>query len=322
MVALVEGTTLPHLNVGLLDLESASLTAAGPNEVYISGIKYAGAPVSARIKYDAGTATATALFEGSNLVADSLQLDAAQPSLQEDGLVISNVGIEGRAHTLTLTRGADGQVVVDARDDGWDVRTRGELARDNLIRAGNFLVNGFAGGQALSGEGSWASQGGSVIQTDADATHAKFSIPADQSGDALLFGFSANAEGGSKVGFGMHILASSTPTSANTWNYGKSYLLWVTQDPFYDSEDLHLQLYESADDNTLMWLASSKIPQGLSSLINVEALYRDTGMTTLLVNGEEQLTVNVGTGIRGGDTIALRTLHGPVEFTQVYVAAP
>ena len=322
IAALMEGSSLPGLNVGLLDLEAASLSAAGPNEVYISGIQYAGAPVSARIRYDAGTATATALFEGANLVADSLQLDAAQPSLEDDMLVISNVGIEGRAHTLTLTRGADGQVMVTASDDGWDVRTRGELARDNLIRTGNFVVNGFAGGEALPGEGTWDSQGGSIVQSDADSTHAKFSIPADQSADTLLFGFSANADGGSKVGFGLHILASATPDSGNTWNYGNSYLLWVTQDPFYDSEDLHLQFYESADDNTLMWLASSRIPHGLSSMINVEALYRDTGMTTLLVNGEEHLTVNVGTGVRGGDTIALRTLHGPVEFTQVYVAAP
>ena len=322
IAALMEGSTLPGLNIGLLDLEAASLSAAGPNEVYISGIQYAGAPVSARIRYDAGAATATALFEGANLVADSLQLDAAQPSLQDDKLVISNVGIEGRAHTLTLTRGADGQVMVAASDDGWEVRTRGELARDNLIRSGNFVVNGFAGGQALQGEGTWDSQGGSVVQSDADSTHAKFSIPADQSADKLLFGFSANADGGSKVGFGLHILASATPDSGNTWNYGNSYLLWVTQDPFYDSEDLHLQFYESADDNTLMWLASSRIPHGLSSMINVEALYSDTGMTTLLVNGEEQLTVNVGTGVRGGDVIALRTLHGPVEFTQVYVAAP
>ena len=322
VAALMEGSSLPGLNVGLLDLESATLSAAGANEVYISGIQYAGAPVSARIRYDAGTATATALFEGANLVADSLQLDAAQPMLEDDKLVISNVGINGRAHTLTLTRGDDGQVMVVPSDDGWEVRTRGELARDNLIRGGNFVVNGFAGGQALVNEGSWTAQAGSVIQTDTAATHAKYSIPADQSASELLFGFSANAEGGQKVGFGLHILASATPQSGNTWNYGKSYLLWVTQDPFYDSEDLHLQFYESADDNTLMWLASSRIPHGLSSMINVEALYRDTGMTTLLVNGEEQLTVNIGTGVSGGDRIALRTLGGPVEFTQVYVAAP
>ena len=322
MAAIVAGSSLPGLNAGLLDLESASLTAAGPNEVYISGIQYAGAPVSARIRYDAGTATATALFEGASLVADSLQLDAAQAKLDEGTLVISNVGIEGRAHTLTLTRDADGQVMVAASDDGWDVRTRGELARDNLIRLGNFVVNGFGGGQALAGEGSWTTRSGSVVQTDADASHAKYAIPADQSASELLFGFSANAEGGRKVGFGLHILASATPSSGNTWNYGKSYLLWVTQDPFYDSEDLHLQFYESADDNTLMWLASSRIAHSLSSMINVEALYRDTGMTTLLVNGEEHLTVNIGTAVTGGDAVALRTLGGPVEFTQVYVAAP
>ena len=320
--SLAMGSTLPGLNPSLLDLESASLTPAGPNEIYISGIQYAGANVSARIRYDAGTATAMALFEGPNLVGDSLQMDAAQARVEDDSLVVTNVGIEGRAHTLTLTRAADGSVSVSASEDGWEVRTRGELTRDNLIRAGNFVVNGFAGGQALPGEGSWNAKGGSVEQTDAGATHAKFSIVADQSAPELLFGFSAKADGGKKVGFGLHVLASATPESGNTWNYGESYLLWVTQDPFYDSEDLHLQFYESADDNTLMWLASSRIPHGLDSMINVEALYRDTGMTTLLVNGEEQLTVNVGRGISDGDAIALRTLGGPVEFTQVYVAAP
>ena len=42
---------------------------------------------------------------------------------------------------------------------------------------------------------------------------------------------------------------------------------------------------------------------------------------TLLVGGEEQLSLNIGTEISAGDSIALRSLGGPVEFTQVYVAA-
>ena len=319
---LTEGIPLVGINPGLLDLGSARLTIAGPDSIYISGIQYAGKDVSTRIRYSQGTATAEAVFESTADLADVLNMHAAQVEVVGDALVVSNVGISGRAHTLTLTFNDEGGVDISAQDDGWAVRTVGELRRDKLITEGTYLVNGFAGGKALPNEGAWSESGGSVVQTDSGASHAKYTIPASQSGAELLFGVTASAgEGSHKVGFGLHLLASDTPESGNTWNYGRSYLIWATRDPFYDTDATHLQFYESRDNNTLTWLASRLIDQSLSAPLTLEALYQNNGIVTLLVGGEEQLSLNVGTEISAGDSIALRSLGGPVEFTQVYVAA-
>jgi nucleoid-associated protein YgaU len=310
------------INPGLLNLESARLTIAGPNSIYISGIQYAGKDVSARVRYSQGTGTAEAVFQSTSNLVDVLDMNAAEVELVGDALVMSNVGIRGRAHTLTLTFNDEGGVDVAAQDDGWAVRTVGELRRDRLITEGTYVVNGFAGGQPLANEGAWSESGGSVVQTDSGASHAKYTIPASQSGAEILFGVTASADDGSdKVGFGLHLLASDTPASGNTWNYGRSYLIWATRDPFYDTDATHLQFYESRDNNTLTWLASRSIDQSLSSPLTLEALYQSNGMVTLLVGGEEQLSLNLGSTIDAGDRIALRSLGGPVEFTQVYVAA-
>ena len=318
---LTEGIPLMNINPGLLDLESARLAIAGPDSIYISGIKYAGKDVSTRIRYAQGTGTAEAVFQSTSSLADVLNMHAAQIELAGDALVVSNVGIRGRAHTLTLTFNDAGGVDVSAQDDGWAVRTVGELRRDTLITEGTYLVNGFAGGKALPNEGAWSESGGSVVQTDTGASHAKFMIPVAQSGSEMLFGVTASAGDGDKVGFGLHLLASDTPKSANTWNYGRSYLIWAIRDPFYDTNATFLQFYKSSDNNTLTWLASRLINQSLSAPLTLEALYQSNGIVTLLVGGEEQLSLNVGTAISAGNRIALRSLGGPVEFTQVYVAA-
>ena len=318
---LMDDIPLVGINPGLLDLQDARLTVAGPNSIYISGIQYAGKDVSTRIRYEQGTGKAEAVFEATSSLTDVLNMHAAQVALAGDALVVSNVGIRGRAHTLTLTFNAEGGVDISAQDDGWAVRTVGELRRDKMITEGTYLVNGFAGGRPLPNEGSWSENGGSVIQTDSGASHAKYTIPASQSGSELLFGVTASAgEGSHKVGFGLHLLASDTPESGNTWNYGRSYLIWATRDPFYDTDATHLQFYESRDNNTLTWLASRLINQSLSAPLTLEALYQSNGIVTLLVGGEEQLSLNIGTEISAGDSIALRSLGGPVEFTQVYVA--
>ena len=310
------------INPGLLNLESARLTIAGPNSIYISGIQYAGKDVSARVRYSQGMGTAEAVFQSTSNLVDVLDMNAAEVELVGDALVMSNVGIRGRAHTLTLTFNDEGGVDVAAQDDGWAVRTVGELRRDRLITEGTYVVNGFAGGQPLANEGAWSESGGSVVQTDSGASHAKYTIPASQSGAEILFGVTASVgDGSDKVGFGLHLLASDTPASGNTWNYGRSYLIWATRDPFYDTDATHLQFYESRDNNTLTWLASRSIDQSLSSPLTLEALYQSNGMVTLLVGGEEQLSLNLGSTIDAGDSIALRSLGGPVEFTQVYVAA-
>ena len=317
---LTEGIPL-GINPGLLDLESARLTIAGPNSIYISGIKYADNDVSARVRYSQGTGTAEAVFQSSSNLVDDLDMNAAKIEFVGDALVMSNVGIRGRAHTLTLTFNDTGGVDIAARDDGWAVRTVGELRRDKLITEGTYLVNGFADGEPMPNEGAWSEIGGSVVQTDSSASHAKYTIPAAQSGSEMLFGVTATADGSDKVGFGLHFLASGASNSGSTEGYGRSYLCWVTQDLSYGTEETYLQLYESRDNNTLLPLVSWRIHQTVTLPLTIEALYQESGVITLLVGGEEQFAMNVNSTITTDDRIALRARGGPVEFTQVYVAS-
>ena len=321
---LVDGIPLSGINADLVDLGAARLTVAGPNSVYISGLQYGGREVSARVRYEAGTGKVEALYGAAadHLIAEAVSMETAELELVGNALRVSNVGVHGMAHTLTLTLNAAGSIDVAAQNNGWAVRTAAEVRRDKLVTEGTYLVNGFAGGRALAGEGAWSESGATVTQTDAGASHAKYTIPASQAGSEMLFGVTASApEAGDKVGFGLHLLASDTPESGNTWNYGRSYLIWATRDPFYDTDATHLQFYESRDNNTLTWLASRKIEQSLTSPLTLEALYQSNGVITLLVGGEEQISLNTGTAITAGDHIALRSLGGPVRFTQVFVTA-
>lgn len=319
------------LDLRMLNLDAALLSIAGPDSIYLKGILLGSEEFSARLRYpDLG------------MISD---LDLTTPALDvvaRDALVVSNVGIGGAAYAITLRFGADGTVSVTREAQGHKVRTAAELLRDRLVSAaqGNRIVRGFGGGQALPGEGTWSRTApGTVSQTDAGASHAKFAIgPWERPTVPTLYGVTANADGSVKAGFGLHVLASAAPYSGNTWNFGRSYLLWATQEPaFFGTDDTQIQLYESLyesqDDNRLVWRKSRSIARPLSSGVTLEALYDPDdcmammgdapchGSLTVLADGVEQFTVAVSAEVGRGaaDMIALRALGGPVEFTEVYV---
>ena len=315
------------LDLRVLNLDSAIFSIAGPDSIYLKGIRHGAEEFSARLRYpDLGT------------VSD---LDLTTPALDvvaRDALVVSNVGIGGAAFAITLRFRADGTVSITRQAQGHKVRTAAELLRDELIGAadGSRIVRGFGGGQALPGEGAWSRTApGRVSQTDTGASHAKFAIgPWERPRAPTLYGVTANADGSVKAGFGLHILASATPHSGNTWNFGRSYLLWATQEPaFFGTDDTQIQLYESQDDNLLVWCKSRSIARPLSSGVTLEALYDPDdcmemmgdapcqGSITVLADGVEQFTFAVSAEVARGatDMIALRALGGPAEFTEVYV---
>lgn len=315
------------LDLRVLNLDSAVLSIAGPDSIYLKGIRLGSEEFSARLRYpDLG------------MISD---LDLTTPALNvvaRDALVVSNVGIGGAAYAITLRFGDYGTVSITRQAQGHKVRTAAELLRDQLVgaAAGNRIVRGFGGGQALPGEGTWSRTApGRVSQTDREASHAKFAIgPRDLPKAATLYGVTANADGSVKAGLGLHFLASETPLSGNTWNFGRSYLLWATQEPaFFGTDDTQIQLYESQDDNRLVWRKSRSIARPLSSGVTLEALYDPDdcmempgaapchGSITVLADGMEQFTVPVSAEVAPGaaDTIALRALGGPAEFTEVYV---
>ena len=328
------------LDVDLISLDGARLSVAGPDSIYLTGIGYGNGTFAARMRYLGGNrGILEALYDAS--AGRIPNVDLTTPALKvvaPDTLVVSNVGIGGAAYTFSLRVSRDGSIVGAAQEQGHRVRTAAELKRDDLLNAAaaDSLVSGFGAGAALPGEGVWSmTASGTVAQTDADASHAKFAVADVPQPEVLtLYGLTARVDGGERVGYGLHFLASGTPDSGNTWNFGHSYLVWLTREPgFYDTEETQVQLYESLDGNRLVWRKSRNLERALSSGLTLEALYDPNdcpetmgdapchGSIAVLADGAEQFKVAVSGDISGraADTVALRTLGGPVEFTDLYV---
>ena len=329
------------VELDLVSLDAARLSVAGPDSIYLSGIDYGDRKFTAKLRYlgdDEGILEALYEARAGRLP----NVDLSTPALKvvaPDKLVISNVGIGGAAYTFSLRVSRDGTIAITTSDQRHRVRTAAELKRDDLLSAAGdtHIVSGFGAGRALPDEGSWAAGGATVRQLDAAATHAKFAVAnVAQSGSLVLYGVAARVDGGARVGYGLHFLASATPQSGNTWNYGHSYLVWVTREPgFYDTDETQVQLYESLDRNRLVWRKSRNVARLLASDLILEALYDRNdcpatmsddpchGSITVLVDGAEQFKVAASAAIAGqtADTVALRTLGGPVEFTDLYVHA-
>ena len=327
------------LDMRQLNLDAATVSIAGPDSIYVSGIGYGARDYAVRLRHESGyTGVAEKLYDTADGIMPALDLSApAISAVARDTLVISNVGIGGEAYAVSFQARPDGMIVITPRSQGHRVRTAAELVRDELVAApaGSRVVHGFAGGAAQPGEGAWTVAGGRVSQTDAGATHAKFAIhDVPQAGGATLYGVTGYADAGARSGLGVHFLASGTPGTANTWNYGNSYLVWITQEVgFYDTEHAHVQLYQSLDGNRLMWLNSTKVARSLAGEVTIEALYQPgdcppmaaagscAGSVSVFVDGTEQFKV-MATGAvsaRAADTVALRALGGPVHFLDLYV---
>ncbi len=328
------------VDFNLVDLDSARVSVAGPDSIYVSGIRYDGGEFAARLRYTgASRGVVEALFDTSSGGLPELDLSAPEMAvLGAETMVISNVGIGGVAYSFTLRISGDGGIVISQQSQGHPVRTAAELLRDELLSSPGIarVVSGAGGGRALPDEGSWlASSAGVVSQTDVEASHAKFAIRnVRQPAVPTLYGVSVRTPGAQKLGYGLHFLASRTPQSGNTWNFGRSYLVWATREhDFYDTKATQVQLYESFDGNRLMWLNSRNLLQGLTPGLTLEALYHPDdcpepmggapcyGSITVFVDGVEQFKVAVSENVAGqaADSIALRALGGPIEFADLYV---
>ena len=340
-LAPLDGVTISgDLDMRQLNLDAATVSIAGPDSIYVSGIGYGAQDYAVRLRHESGyTGVAEKLYDTADGIMPALDLSApAISAVARDTLVISNVGIGGEAYAVSFQARPDGMIVITPRSQGHRVRTAAELMRDELVAApaGSRVVNGFAAGAAQPGEGAWTVAGRRVSQTDPGATHAKFALrDVPQAGGATLYGVTAYADAAARSGLGVHFLASGTPRTANTWNYGNSYLVWITQEVgFYDTDHAHVQLYQSLDGNRLMWLNSTKVARSLDSEVTIEALYQPgdcppmaasgscAGSISVFVDGTEQFKV-MATGAvsaRAADTVALRALGGPVHFLDLYVA--
>ena len=180
------------------------------------------------------------------------------------------------------------------------------------------VFSGFENGKILMG--NWETSFGAVKQVDSSQLYAKYAIPVNQNQSETLFSFTAKAADLPRIGYGLHFFASGERTGRG-YGFGNSFLLWLTRDKtYYKSNKTYLQLYRSSNDVSMTQVASIRIKEDINSMLNTQILYnRDKGRIMVYINGEKKLDYKVQSPLWSGDKIVLRTLHAPVEFTNLYV---
>ena len=94
-----------QLDVSLLDLDSAQVSLAGPDTIYVSSIMYDGQPYSALLKYHGGTtATVERVYgSGATMIPDSVELSQTKLSfVAPDVLDVANVDVSGNGYSGQL----------------------------------------------------------------------------------------------------------------------------------------------------------------------------------------------------------------------------
>ena len=142
------GVVIPRdLDMRRLNLDSAIVSIAGPDSIYVAGIGYDTKEYSVRLRHTGGnTGIADKVFDAAERIMPALDLSApAVEAVAHDTLVISNVGIGGAAYAVSFQARPDGDIVITPRSQGRRVRTAGELLRDHLLEdpAASWMVSGF-----------------------------------------------------------------------------------------------------------------------------------------------------------------------------------
>ena len=155
-------------------------------------------------------------------------------------------------------------------------------------------------------------------QDDISQYFAKYLIDVMQDQKEILYSIDVKAKGKGKQGGGLHFMVSGNKV-ADGYGLGKSYLVWVTEDPansFLSSDKTFVQLYESVNDNKMSNLASYALEDDMNEGISLQVLYKD-GEVTVYANGKEVFSVE-GAPMKG-NAIALRAMKGPIEFSNLSI---
>jgi hypothetical protein len=302
------------------ELGSARLEKFGDNLLAVYDLVLGNAAYSGRLKWDGGVKLALDSYWQTSLpqAADtakaqeykdwgtklSAELDAAKAQLKE-----ANAKADKALVDLAAAQKAAGQPV-----------TAAAAAAVAKAVAWN-TVFGPADGAKLKPVtvGTWKVTPAALTQTSSSQLFAKYAVPFAQSANETLYGFTAKAGPTGWVGFGLHFFASGAKR-ADTYGFGKSYLVWLTRDEaYYRNKKAYVQLYLSSDDITMVQIASANISTDLTGPVNTEVTYNQKTRTIeVYINGLLTISQPVEP-IASGDSIAARTLGGGVEFTSFYV---
>ena len=351
----VKTRKIPVVDPKLLDLSRAKATLAGPNRVYVRSIYYAGHETSVILEYSGGSeATIYGPYDPADqqLPEDALELGHVTFAKKgQDSIEISDIIIGTRAYAGVLKYAGGAKLMLSAPPKMVQMpetkeariaeleskkyqlsRQVAELQREVVMakaaapaaapvaaaKPATTVLSGFANGKSLYG--NWQASGGVVTQRDAGNKFAKYSVPVTQKAVETVYRFTASSKKNDWLGFGLHFFASGGGTGRG-YGYGRSYLVWLTRDPgYYKTERTYLQLYRSSDDVVMIQLASVSIPERIDTPVNVELVYSpERKVVEVMVNGSSRLTYQVESPILSGSSVVLRTLGGPVDFTNLAV---
>ena len=200
-------------------------------------------------------------------------------------------------------------------EDGGDDKNGSRIDDFNYTKV---LLEGFS--RSVPQLGYWNVIGDTATQTDEDQYFAKLVLPIKQQTKPTLFTFKTRSRGFGWVGTGMHIFATDDH-ALRGYGYGNSLLVWLTRDPdYYGSADTRLQLYRSDDAVQMEMVLDAIIEEPLTEYLDVAILYEpEAEYITISVNGIEKLRYKTWFGIDTGLEIALRSLGGYADFTDLKV---
>ncbi len=183
--------------------------------------------------------------------------------------------------------------------------------------AREMLANFSSKGQTAYG--SWSKSGSSLRSTDAGNLFAKYRYDVPQTANELFYEFTATMQDDGWTGYGMHMLLNGEK-SWKGYGLGSSLLIWVTRDPKMQTENGYIQAYRSYDDVRMVEVASQITADPLPKSGTVRVyLNRQKGIITVYFNDMKVINLNAGMTLPSSSKIALRTLGGPVQFTNVSV---
>jgi hypothetical protein len=356
LLCVVFAVSAQAVDPSLLDLSKAKASVAGPDKVYVRSIYYGGESLSVLLVYNGvdGATVYGPYFAEDKYLQDGYELGYVKFKAEEGNtLLISDVMLteqlaySGRVRweggdTLRLVSFWESVPPVTCESEVAYLKKRvkdleekpPEKVVEKVVETkyvervapekveelpSKTVFSGFSGGKALTG--NWTATANSAKQVDTKQLYAKYSIPVSQDQAQTLFSFNAKLSGEGWVGYGLHFFASGDKRS-DTYGFGKSFLVWLTRDPFYyRSERTYLQLYRSFDDVTMIQVASVSISESIFSSLKVDVYYdRSKNVIAAYVNGDKKLEFKeVDSAIWNGSKIALRTLGGEVEFSNFAV---
>ncbi|MBN1523749.1 MAG: hypothetical protein JW904_04655 [Spirochaetales bacterium] len=182
------------------------------------------------------------------------------------------------------------------------------------------ILQDFSSGKPV--EGNWILDSSMLSQTNTSVPCAKYILPLQQNNVNHLLQFTATSGiAAGKIGYGMHFLASEIRDPAG-YGYGQSFLVWITRDEaHYQNSSTYVQLYRSFSDYRMVEIGSVAIAESINDELVCE-VYVNTihKIIFISINGDLKLFIPVKDFDFTGNSIAFRTMGGPVSFTKCVIS--